>query len=373
MTSNYYQEPAEAVIKQLASTQRGLTAREAADRLRATGPNALPAGKQLSLVQKFFAQFKDLMILILLVAAVVAALAGEGSDAVIIILVVILNAVFGVFQETKAENAIAALQKMSTPVTRVWRDGQVQQLASRELVPGDVISLEAGDIIPADVRFLSSHNLKVEEAALTGESVAVEKSSAPLAAGTTVLADQVNMGFMSTNVTAGTATGIVVATGERTEVGKIATMINRAQATVTPLQKSITHLSKILSVLVLAIAVLIFVIGLATRQESLLDMLLTAISLAVAAIPEGLPAIVTITLALGTQAMVKRNALIRKLPAVETLGATEIIASDKTGTLTKNQMTVEQVFVDGKLTAGADFAVAASAPLERAMVLANDA
>ena len=373
MRTKFYQIPAAEVIEQLATTPQGLTTSEAQRRLQAQGPNTLPAGKQLSLAQKFLAQFKDLMILILLVAAGVAALAGEGPDALIILVVVILNAVFGVFQETKAENAIAALQKLSTPTTNVWRDGQVTQLSSKELVVGDVILLEAGDILPADVRFLTTHNLKVEEAALTGESVAVDKHPAALGADASVLGDQHNMGFMNTNVTAGTATGIVVATGVNTEVGKIASLLNNAKPTVTPLQKSITHLSKVLSGLVLAIAVAIFAIGMGTGRESLLDMLLTAISLAVAAIPEGLPAIVTITLALGTQTMVKRNALIRKLPAVETLGATEIIASDKTGTLTKNQMTVEQVMVNGTLQAAAAFDPATSTPLQKAMILANDA
>lgn len=373
MRTKFYQIPAAEVIKQLDTTPQGLTTSEAQRRLQAQGPNTLPAGKQLSLAQKFLAQFKDLMILILLVAAGVAALAGEGPDALIILVVVILNAVFGVFQETKAENAIAALQKLSTPTTNVWRDGQVTQLSSKELVVGDVILLEAGDILPADVRFLTTHNLKVEEAALTGESVAVDKHPAALGADASVLGDQHNMGFMNTNVTAGTATGIVVATGAATEVGQIASLLNNAKPTVTPLQKSITHLSKVLSGLVLAIAVAIFAIGMGTGRESLLDMLLTAISLAVAAIPEGLPAIVTITLALGTQTMVKRNALIRKLPAVETLGATEIIASDKTGTLTKNQMTVEQVMVNGTLQAAAAFAPATSTPLQKAMILANDA
>ena len=373
MRTKFYQLSAAEVIEQLATTPQGLTTSEAQRRLQAQGPNTLPAGKQLSLAQKFLAQFKDLMILILLVAAGVAALAGEGPDALIILVVVILNAVFGVFQETKAENAIAALQKLSTPTTNVWRDGQVTQLSSKELVVGDVILLEAGDILPADVRFLTTHNLKVEEAALTGESVAVDKHPAALGADASVLGDQHNMGFMNTNVTAGTATGIVVATGAATEVGQIASLLNNAKPTVTPLQKSITHLSKVLSGLVLAIAVAIFAIGMGTGRESLLDMLLTAISLAVAAIPEGLPAIVTITLALGTQTMVKRNALIRKLPAVETLGATEIIASDKTGTLTKNQMTVEQVMVNGTLQAAATFDPATSAPLQKAMILANDA
>ena len=198
MRTKFYQIPAAEVIEQLATTPQGLTTSEAQRRLQAQGPNTLPAGKQLSLAPKFLAQFKDLMILILLVAAGVAALAGEGPDALIILVVVILNAVFGVFQETKAENAIAALQKLSTPTTNVWRDGQVTQLSSKELVVGDVILLEAGDILPADVRFLTTHNLKVEEAALTGESVAVDKQTAALGADASVLGDQHNMGFMNT-------------------------------------------------------------------------------------------------------------------------------------------------------------------------------
>lgn len=313
------------------------------------------------------------MILILIVAAIVAAFAGELSDTIIILLVVVLNAAFGVFQETKAENAIDALQKMSTPTTRVRRDGQIAQLSSKELVVGDVILLEAGDIIPADVRFLKTQNVKVEEAALTGESVAVTKDEAVIDAESAALGDQHNMGFMNTSMTAGTAEAVVVATGKDTEVGKIAQMLNSAEQTVTPLQRNITHLSKILSVLVLAIAVIIFALGMLTKRETPLDMLLTAISLAVAAIPEGLPAIVTITLALGTQAMAKRHALIRKLQAVETLGATEIIASDKTGTLTKNQMTIEQLMLNGQVTAANDFKIDADSPLTKAMILANDA
>ncbi|MCF0119044.1 MAG: HAD-IC family P-type ATPase, partial [Limosilactobacillus mucosae] len=242
-----------------------------------------------------------------------------------------------------------------------------------ELVVGDVILLEAGDIIPADVRFLKTQNVKVEEAALTGESVAVTKDEAVIDAESAALGDQHNMGFMNTSMTAGTAEAVVVATGKDTEVGKIAQMLNSAEQTVTPLQRNITHLSKILSVLVLAIAVIIFALGMLTKRETPLDMLLTAISLAVAAIPEGLPAIVTITLALGTQAMAKRHALIRKLQAVETLGATEIIASDKTGTLTKNQMTIEQLMLNGQVTAAPDFKVDADSPLTKAMILANDA
>lgn len=361
------------VLERLHATPQGLLTTEAMEQLQKNGPNELPQGKKITLWQRIIAQFKDLMILILMAAAVVAAFAGELSDAIIILLVVVLNAAFGVFQETKAENAIDALQKMSTPTTRVRRNGQITQLSSKELVVGDVILLEAGDIIPADVRFLKTQNVKVEEAALTGESVAVTKDEAVIDAELAALGDQHNMGFMNTSMTAGTAEAVVVATGKDTEVGKIAQMLNSAEPTVTPLQRNITHLSKILSVLVLAIAVIIFALGMLTKRETPLDMLLTAISLAVAAIPEGLPAIVTITLALGTQAMAKRHALIRKLQAVETLGATEIIASDKTGTLTKNQMTIEQLMLNGQVTAAPDFKIDADSPLTKAMILANDA
>lgn len=373
MKDQFYRQTTLQVLERLHATPQGLLTTEAMERLQKNGPNELPQGKKITLWQRIIAQFKDLMILILIVAAIVAAFAGELSDTIIILLVVVLNAAFGVFQETKAENAIDALQKMSTPTTRVRRDGQIAQLSSKELVVGDVILLEAGDIIPADVRFLKTQNVKVEEAALTGESVAVTKDEAVIDAESAALGDQHNMGFMNTSMTAGTAEAVVVATGKDTEVGKIAQMLNSAEQTVTPLQRNITHLSKILSVLVLAIAVIIFALGTLTKRETPLDMLLTAISLAVAAIPEGLPAIVTITLALGTQAMAKRHALIRKLQAVETLGATEIIASDKTGTLTKNQMTIEQLMLNGQVTAANDFKIDADSPLTKAMILANDA
>lgn len=373
MKDQFYRQTTLQVLERLHATPQGLLTTEAMERLQKNGPNELPQGKKVTLWRRIIAQFKDLMILILIVAAIVAAFAGELSDTIIILLVVVLNAAFGVFQETKAENAIDALQKMSTPTTRVRRDGQIAQLSSKELVVGDVILLEAGDIIPADVRFLKTQNVKVEEATLTGESVAVIKDEAVIDAESAALGDQHNMGFMNTSMTAGTAEAVVVATGKDTEVGKIAQMLNSAEPTVTPLQRNITHLSKILSVLVLAIAVIIFALGMLTKRETPLDMLLTAISLAVAAIPEGLPAIVTITLALGTQAMAKRHALIRKLQAVETLGATEIIASDKTGTLTKNQMMIEQLMLNGQVTAANDFKIDADSPLTKAMILANDA
>ncbi|WP_270312688.1 cation-translocating P-type ATPase [Ligilactobacillus agilis] len=372
MALKYHQLDATQVLAQLHTKKTGLSQTEAATRLQATGPNKLSDHKQTSLLTKFILQFKDLMIIILMIAAFVALLAGEGSDAIIIFLVIILNAVFGVFQEAKAENAIAALQKMTTPKSRVLRDQTVQVIDSEDLVPGDVVLLEAGDIIPADVYFLEANALKVEEAALTGESVPVEKQASPLPAKDIPLAEQTNLGFMNTNVTYGTAQAVVVETGMATQVGQIAKMLTEVDQTVTPLQKNISHLSKVLSVLILVIAAFIFAFGTLTGRESPLDMLLTAISLAVAAIPEGLPAIVTITLALGTQKMAKKHALIRKLPAVETLGATQIIASDKTGTLTQNKMTVEQFYTDGQLKPAAQLKFKADSKLALAMLLAND-
>lgn len=372
MKTKYYQLTGEQALAELKSSANGLTEAEVKARQEKYGPNVLESKKHTTLLQKFIAQFKDLMIVILMVAALVAMLAGEVSDALIIFLVVILNAVFGVFQEAKAENAIDALQEMTTPYSRVKRNGVVMQVKSDEIVPGDIVLLEAGDIVPADMRILESSSLKIEEAALTGESVPVDKESSVLTEKEPPLGEQSNLCFMNTSVTYGTAEAVVFATGMQTQVGHIATMLDEVDNSVTPLQKNITHLSKVLTVLILIIAVVIFVFGVMTGRESVLDMLLTAISLAVAAIPEGLPAIVTITLALGTQTMAKRNALVRKLPAVETLGTTEIIASDKTGTLTQNKMTVEQLYTDHNLVAADNFKVSPEKRLAQIMILAND-
>ncbi|WP_317301631.1 cation-translocating P-type ATPase [Ligilactobacillus animalis] len=372
MKTKYYQLTGEQALAELKSSANGLTEAEVKARQEKYGPNVLESKKHTTLLQKFIAQFKDLMIVILMVAALVAMLAGEVSDALIIFLVVILNAVFGVFQEAKAENAIDALQEMTTPYSRVKRNGVVMQVKSDEIVPGDIVLLEAGDIVPADMRILESSSLKIEEAALTGESVPVDKESSVLTEKEPPLGEQSNLCFMNTSVTYGTAEAVVFATGMQTQVGHIATMLDEVDNSVTPLQKNITHLSKVLTVLILIIAVVIFVFGVMTGRESVLDMLLTAISLAVAAIPEGLPAIVTITLALGTQTMAKRKALVRKLPAVETLGTTEIIASDKTGTLTQNKMTVEQFYTDYNLVAADSFKVSPEKRLAQIMILAND-
>ncbi|KRM97224.1 Ca2+-transporting ATPase [Liquorilactobacillus aquaticus DSM 21051] len=372
MTQNYHQLSSAKVLTDLKTTDQGLKGKEIKARLTKFGQNALTEQKSTSLLQKFISQFKDLMIIILMMAAVIAFFAGDASDAVIIFLVVILNAAFGVFQEAKAENAINALKEMTTPSSRVRRDGKIQTIKSSELVPGDIVLLEAGDIIPADLRFIKTNSLKVEEAALTGESVPVDKNDLPIEAEKLPIGDRHNLGYMNTNVTYGTGEGVVTATGMQTEVGHIANMLNSVDKSITPLQKSIIHLSKILSVLVLVIAALVFVIGIVAERASILEMLLTSISLAVAAIPEGLPAIVTITLALGTQAMAKRNALIRKLPAVETLGTTEIIASDKTGTLTQNKMTVEKIYQDTLLQDARQANLSLKNHLAQIMILAND-
>lgn len=285
------------------------------------------------------------MIIILLVAAALSVIT-EGTegltDALIILAVVVLNAAFGVYQEGQAEAAIEALKDMSSQVARVSRDGHVVEIDSRELVPGDIVMLEAGDVVPADMRLLEVASLKIEEAALTGESVPVEKSLSIKVADDAGIGDRVNMAYQNSNVTYGRGVGVVVNTGHYTEVGKIADMLANADETDTPLKQNLNQLSKVLTYLVVGIAIVTFIVGVFVRGEEPVEGLMTSVALAVAAIPEGLPAIVTIVLSMGTTTLAKRNAIIRKLPAVETLGSTEIIASDKTGTLTMNQMTVEK-------------------------------
>ncbi|MCT3289941.1 cation-translocating P-type ATPase [Lactiplantibacillus pentosus] len=371
-TKPKYQQSLPAIYQELETDEHGLQQSAAAQRLEQYGPNALNQQKTTSLLQKFIAQFKDFMIIVLLVAALIAAFTGEAVDAVIILLVVVLNAIFGVFQESKAEEAINALKEMSAPDATVLRDGQLQTVKSDALVPGDIVSLEAGDIVPADLRLIESASLKVEESALTGESVPVEKQAEMVADGELPIGDRLNMAYMNSNVTYGRAMGIVVATGMQTEVGRIAGMIEAADETTTPLQANLTQLGKSLTILILVIAAVVFGIGMLRGQESLINMLLTAISLAVAAIPEGLPAIVTITLALGTQRMAKRHALVRKLPVVETLGSTDIIASDKTGTLTQNKMTVEKLVLNQELVDARTTELPLDSHLAQVMILSND-
>lgn len=371
ISGTFYTMSEEDVLKAVSTSKEGLSQAQAKERLETYGPNALQEGKKKTLIAKFFDQFKDFMIIVLLVAALISAVVGhEITDAIIILLVVILNAVFGVIQEAKAEQAIDALKEMASPSAKVKRDGHIETVKSDELVPGDIVLLEAGDVVPADLRLIQAASLKIEEAALTGESVPVEKELKVLADPETGIGDRLNMGYMTSNVTYGRGTGVVIGTGMNTEVGKIAGMLAEADETKTPLKENLNQLGKILTAVILLIAVVMFVVGI-TQGREVVEMLLTAISLAVAAIPEGLPAIVTIILALGTQKMAKRNAIVRKLPAVETLGSTDIICSDKTGTLTLNQMTVEGVFSGGTLIPAAD-AIAQDNMTLKVMSFSND-
>lgn len=356
----FYTQSKEQVLSNLETNTDGLTKAEAKKRLTDFGRNELDEGEKRSLFMKFLDQFKDLMIIILLVAAALSVIT-EGmhglTDAIIILAVVVLNAAFGVYQEGQAEAAIEALKSMSSPMARVRRDGHVVEVDSKELVPGDIVLLEAGDVVPADMRLLEAASLKIEEAALTGESVPVEKDLSVEVSEDAGIGDRVNMAYQNSNVTYGRGTGVVTNTGMYTEVGHIAGMLANADETDTPLKQNLHQLSKILTYVVLAVAAVTFAVGIFRGQKPL-DGLMTAVALAVAAIPEGLPAIVTVVLSLGTQVLAKRNSIVRKLPAVETLGSTEIIASDKTGTLTMNQMTVEKIYTNGQLlSSGAEIAM----------------
>lgn len=370
----FYTQGEEEVLKSLDTSVDGLSTAQAKERLDAYGFNELDEGEKRSLLSKFIDQFKDLMIIILLVAAALSVIT-EGmhglTDACIILAVVVLNAAFGVYQEGQAEAAIEALKNMSSPLARVRRDDNIVEIDSRELVPGDIVLLEAGDVVPADMRLLEAASLKIEEAALTGESVPVEKDITETVAADAGIGDRVNMGYQNSNVTYGRGTGVVTNTGMYTEVGKIADMLANADESQTPLKQSLEQLSKSLTYLIVAIALVTFLVSVFIRGEQPLEGLMVAVALAVAAIPEGLPAIVTILLSLGTTTLAKRNSIVRKLPAVETLGSTEIIASDKTGTLTMNQMTVEKVYTNGQLQS-ADTELGADNTTLRIMNFAND-
>ena len=370
----FYLKSEDETLDALHTTRDGLSAAEAKKRLDEYGHNELEEAQKRSLLAKFLDQFKDLMIIILLVAAALSVIT-EGTegltDALIILAVVVLNAAFGVYQEGQAEAAIEALKDMSSQVARVSRDGHVVEIDSRELVPGDIVMLEAGDVVPADMRLLEVASLKIEEAALTGESVPVEKSLSIKVADDAGIGDRVNMAYQNSNVTYGRGVGVAVNTGHYTEVGKIADMLANADETDTPLKQNLNQLSKVLTYLVVGIAIVTFIVGVFVRGEEPVEGLMTSVALAVAAIPEGLPAIVTIVLSMGTTTLAKRNAIVRKLPAVETLGSTEIIASDKTGTLTMNQMTVEKIYTSGQLL-DAKATIPADDKTLRIMNFAND-
>lgn len=332
--------PVDAVAEALQTNlQKGLSHDEAARRLAEYGPNRLEAATGRTAWRILLGQFKETMVLILLAAAVISYLIGDLKDTLVILAIVVLNAALGFFQEYRAEKAIEALQKMAVPHVHVLRDGEWQEIEATNLVPGDVIRLEAGGAVPADARLVEAVNLQVQEAALTGESVPVDKQTDPLPDPETPIGDRRNMVYMGTAVTYGRGKAIVVATGMATELGKIAAMLQSVEEEQTPLQRRMDQLGKRLAAVAIVLVALVFVLGL-WRGGEVAEMLLTAISLAVAAVPEGLPAVVTIALALGARRMVQRNALIRRLPAVETLGSVTVICSDKTGTLTENRMTV---------------------------------
>ncbi len=349
----YYNTPIEEVLNQfLVAVDKGLSAEEVKRRLDQYGYNQLTAKGKKSFLGMFFAQFKSFMIIILLIAAaisgVVGVMEGEGLfDTFIILGILVLNALIGAYQEKKAESSLEALKNLAAPNSKVMRDGEVKEIPSRELVPGDIVILETGAIVPADVRLIEAVNLKIQEAALTGESVPVEKQTDALSGSDVALGDRVNLAFSSSMVTYGRGRGVVTSTGMHTEVGKIADMLQHTVDTETPMSRRLEQLGKILGIAALAICAVIFLVGI-LYGNSIIDMFMTAVSLAVAAIPEGLPAVSTIVLAIGVQRLVKKNAIIRTLPAVETLGSATVICSDKTGTLTQNKMTVVEAYVNHK-------------------------
>ncbi len=347
----HYLESPDAVFTGVGGSKAGLSSSEAEKRLAENGKNKLAEGKKKSMISRIWDQIKDPMVLVLLAAAVISAFSGEIADTVIIMVVVVLNAILGIVQESKAEKAIEALQKMSAPMTRVRRDGEVIKIKSEDLVVGDIVLLEAGDAVPADLRLFEAASLKIEEAALTGESVPVEKSTEAIEGGEKdiPLGDRTNMAYMGTNVSYGRGAGVVVAVGMETELGKIAEILAATDEEKTPLQQTLAGLSKFLSIAVLGICVFIFFFnifqdGQGFTGANVLESLLGAVSLAVAAIPEGLVVVVTVLLSIGVTKMSAKNAIIRRLTAVETLGCTEIICSDKTGTLTQNKMTVVETY-----------------------------
>lgn len=343
----WYNKPKEEVLKTLDTDPKvGLSAKEVNSRLESYGKNELEAKKEESLVKKVIDQLKDPMIIVLLIAAFLSYVSSGFTDwieSVIILLIVVINAIISISQENNASKSLEALKKMSAPLAKVLRDGHLEHVETATLVPGDIIELEVGDLVPADARILTASSLKADESAMTGESVPVTKKDIDVLPEDTGLADRKNMVISSTVITNGRATCVVTSTGMKTEVGQIANLLNTEDDNVTPLQTKMAEISKILSIVFLGICVLMFIIGL-VYQRPILEIFMMAVALGVAAIPEGLAAIVTIVLALGVQRLVKRNAIVKKLPAVETLGAASVICSDKTGTLTQNKMTIVETF-----------------------------
>ncbi len=341
---DWHLKESSCAVKELDSDiLNGLSQEQVNKRIAEHGYNELKEKKKETIFQKVFNQLKDFLTIILIVASIVSIAVGEITDSIVIIAIVVVNAFLGVLQEGKAEKALEALKKMSAPNAKALRKGKIEIVPSRTLVPGDIVVFEAGDVIPADLRIIESSNLKIEEASLTGESVPAEKDAAGVLNGEVGIGDRINMAYMSTVVTYGRGKGLVVQTGGKTEMGKIADKIQEIDNESTPLQKKLDQLGKWLGIICIGVCVLVFAVGL-LRGGELLEMFMTAISLSVAAIPEGLAAVVTIVLALGMKKMVTRNAIVRRLLAVETLGCVDVICSDKTGTLTQNEMTVKKIY-----------------------------
>ncbi|MGW8249615.1 MAG: cation-translocating P-type ATPase, partial [Anaerolineales bacterium] len=345
--SAWHAVEAEQVLRELdVQAEGGLSSDEARRRLETYGPNELKEAPATTFWQMLWEQFNNFVVILLIVAAVVSALLGDMIEAAAIMAIVILNAALGVFQERRAEQALAALRKLAAPEAHVIRDGSHQTVPANQVVPGDLVLLEAGNFVPADVRLLEAVNLRVEEAALTGESVPVQKDASAVLESDIPLGDRKNTAFMGTIVNYGRGRGLVVATGMYTQIGIIAEMLQSVQVEPTPLQRRLDSLGKTLGWAALAVCALVFFVGL-LQGSAPLDMFIIAVSLAIAAVPEGLPAIVTISLALGMREMIKRHALIRRLSSVETLGSASTICSDKTGTLTQNEMTATRIWADG--------------------------
>jgi Ca2+-transporting ATPase len=375
MADTYFNRTPEQALEMQQATASGLSGEEAARRAEQFGPNKLTEGKKKSILMVFLEQFKDLLVVILIVAAIISLVSGQRESAIVIFVVLILNAILGTVQYVKAEKSLESLKAMSSPTAKVLRDGARIELPSEQIVPGDIILLEAGDMVVADGRILKNYSLKVNESSLTGESVDVEKTADTLESSQVALGDRKNMVFSGSLVTYGRATVLVTGTGMQTELGHIAALMNDTQQRRTPLQRSLDDFSKKLATVIMIICVVVFLLSILRNGMPLLDSLMFAVALAVAAIPEALSSIVTIVQAMGTQKMAKQHAIIKDLKAVETLGSVSVICSDKTGTLTQNRMLVQKMYADGRIIEGAtpDLANDPQHMLVKIGLLASDA